>query len=188
VSTTEAAPAERAKQIRDRLNEIAPYQDTDETTTAKSLARWLAMRSAVINHQQLGSSVPLSRGQIDLLTILFAAAHALYALDASDPELGTQVAQEIRNAWDDGGGVGEWLWEHLGSAACDEIGPLADELVTLQKLQSPPKGLLAHADAIRSALNMAAMNARTPEISQPYISAAVALDRELERKAEEGNR
>src|ERR1039457_3912158 len=126
MSTTETPPAERAKQIRDRLAEIAPYPDTDEATTAKSLARWLAVRSAVINHQQLSANVPLSRGQIDLLTVLFAAAHALYALDTSDPALGTQAALAIRNAWDDGSGVGDWLWEHLGSAACTEIGPLAD--------------------------------------------------------------
>ena len=73
---------------------------------------------------------PSGRGEVK---ILFAAAHALYALDASDPVLGTQAAREIRDAWDDGGGVGEWLWEHLGGAACEEIGPLADELVTLEK-------------------------------------------------------
>jgi hypothetical protein len=182
VSTETTTPAERAKQIRDRLAELAPYPDTNETTTGRSLARWLAVRSAVINHQQLSSDVPLSRGQIDLLTVLFAAAHALYALDTSDPALGTQAALEIRNAWDDGGGVGEWLWEHLGSAACTEIGPLADELVALQKLQSPPKGLLAHADAIRSALNIATI--RSSLNGQPFINASVALDRELEQKDE----
>ena len=179
MTTETTAPAERAKQIRDRLAEIAPYPATDETTTAKSLARWLAVRSAVINHQQLSANVPLSRGQIDLLTILFAASHALYALDAHHPVSGDKVAREIRNAWDDGGGVGEWLWEHLGSAACTEIGPLADELVALQKLQSPPKGLLAHADAIRSALNIATI--RSSLNGQPFINASVALDRELEQ-------
>jgi hypothetical protein len=180
MSTTETTPAERAKQIRDRLAEIAPYPDTDEATTAKSLARWLAVRSAVINHQQLSADVPLSRSQIDLLTILFAAAHALYALDAgAGPSYADPVAKEIRNAWDDGSGVGEWLWGHLGSAACTEIGPLADELATLQKLQSPPKGLLAHADAIRSALNIATI--RSALNSQPFINASVALDRELEQ-------
>ena len=74
MSTTEPTPAGRAKQIRDRLNEIAPYPDTDEATTAASLGRWLAMRSQVISQQQLGITAPWSRDQIDLLTILFAAA------------------------------------------------------------------------------------------------------------------
>ncbi len=135
MSTTEPTPAGRAKQIRDRLNEIAPYPDTDEATTAASLGRWLAMRSQVIRQQQLGITAPWRREQVDLLTILFAAAHALYALDASDPVLGRQVALEIRNAWDDGSGVGEWLWEHLGGGACREIGQLADELARLGALE-----------------------------------------------------
>ena len=182
MSTTETTtPAERARQIRERLNEIAPYPDTDEATTARSLARWLAMRSAVINHQQLSPDVAMSRGQIDLLTILFAAAHALYALDASDRALGTQAALEIRNAWDDGGGVGEWLWEHLGGAACAEIGPLADELGAMSK---PAEGLLAHADAIRTALVQASMGARSANHREAYAKALAALDGELERKQE----
>jgi len=179
VSTETTAPAERAKQIRDRLAEIAPYPDTDEATTARSLARWLAMRSAVISHQQLSPDVPMSRGQIDLLTILFAAAHALYALDASDPVLGRQAALEIRSAWDDGAGIGEWLWEHLGGAACAEIGPLADELGAMAK---PADGLLAHADALRDALNHSAMNARSAEYRERFVKALSALDDELERE------
>ena len=125
----------------------------------------------------------MSRGQVDLLTILFAAAHALYALDASDPALGTQAALEIRNAWDDGAGVGEWLWEHLGSAACAEIGPLADEMGALRK---PADGLLAHADTIRDALNHSAMNARSAEYRERFVKALGALDDELERKREAG--
>ena len=133
MSTTEATGTERAKQIRARLNELTPYPDTDDAATAKSLAAWLAMRSQVISQQQLGTVAPWSREQVDLLTILFAAAHALYALDASDPVLGRQVALEIRCAWDDGSGIGEWLWEHLGGEACREIGSLADELAVLKK-------------------------------------------------------
>ena len=133
MSTTEATPDVRARQIRDRLNELSPYPDTDEATTARSLGRWLAMRSQVISQQQLGITAPWSRDQIDLLTILFAAAHALYALDASDPVLGRQAALEIRSAWDDGAGIGEWLWEHLGGEACREIGSLADELAVLRQ-------------------------------------------------------
>jgi len=181
MSTETTTPADRVKQIRERLHEIAPYPDTDEATTGRSLARWLAIRSAVINHQQLGSAVPMSRGQIDLLTILFAAAHALYALDASDPVLGTAVALEIRNAWDDGGGVGEWLWEHLGSAACAELGPLADELAELKK---PADGLLAHAETISQALNWTLVDARTEAARKRTAAAIAALENELEQKRE----
>jgi len=182
MSTETTTPADRVKQIRERLNEIAPYPDTDEATTGRSLARWLAVRSAVINHQQLSPDVPMSRGQIDLLTILFAAAHALYALDDIDPVLGTAVALEIRNAWDDGGGVGEWLWEHLGAAACTELGPLADELGVLRK---PADGLLAHADTISKALSRSLLDARTEATRKPLFAAIAALENELEQKREE---
>lgn len=169
--------ADRVKQIRDRLNEIAPYPDA-EATTARSLARWLAMRAAVINHQQLSPDVPFSRTRIDLLTVLFAAAHALYALDDLNPDAATPVAKEIRDAWDDGGGVGEWLWEHLGGAACAEIGPLADELAALDK---PAGGLLAHADPIRHALEQAAIGARSANHREAYTRALAALEGELDR-------
>ena len=106
--------------------------------------------------------------------------YALYALDTSDPALGTQAALEIRNAWDDGGGGRGWLWEHLGSAACTEIGPLADELAALRK---PADGLLAHADPIQTALNQALLNARSENHRKAYQKALAALEAELEQKA-----
>ena len=183
MSTETTTPADRVKQIRERLHEIAPYPDTDEATTARSLARWLAMRAAVINHQQLSADVPMSRGQIDLLTILFAAAHALYALDtAIGPDYADNVAREIRNAWEDGGGVGEWLWEHLGGTVCAELGPLADELAALKK---PADGLLAHAETISKALSRSLLDARTEATRKPLFAAIAALENELEQKREE---
>ena len=182
MSTTEqTAKAERAKQIRERLNEIAPYPAADEATTGATLARWLAMRSAVKNHQQLAPDTVMRRSEIDLLTILFAAAHALYALDELDPDAGRRVALEIRSAWDDGAGVGEWLWEHLGSAACAELGPLADDLAALSK---PADGLLAHAGTIQRALDQAAMEARSEEFRQPYREARLALEAEIDKQGE----
>jgi hypothetical protein len=90
------------------------------------------------------------------------------------------VAREIRNAWDDGAGVGEWLWEHLGGAACAELGPLADELATFRK---PAEGLLVHADPIRSALQQAHLSARSANHREAYAKALAALDDELEREA-----
>jgi hypothetical protein len=178
----ETAPDERAKQIHARLAEIAPYPMTAEATTARSLARWLAVRAAVINCQQLSPDVPMSRSQVDLLTILFAAAHALRALCGAAPtEIGDRTAREIRDAWDGPPGVGEWLWDHLGSAACAEIGPLADELAALRK---PAVGLLAHADPIRTALSMAVMNARSANHREAYMKALAALDGEQQKAVE----
>ena len=81
-TTDEMTPAERRKQVRARLDEIGPYPADPGATTAAGLARRLSVRAAVISHQQLGPDAPFSAGQIDRLTVLFAAAHALYALDA----------------------------------------------------------------------------------------------------------
>jgi hypothetical protein len=177
VTTTEQAPADRAKQVHARLDELAPYPESAEATTAQNLARWLAVRAAVINHQQLSPGTPMSRSQVELLTILFAASHALYALDAS-PGNHDLTAREIRYAWDDGAGIGEWLWDHLGTAACTRIGPLADELSALR--QKPDTGLLAHADPILSALRLATLEATSANHRDAYAKALVAVEEELE--------
>ena len=183
-TVTETTPAERRKQVRARLDEIGPYPADPGATTAAGLARRLSVRAAVISHQQLGPDAPFSHGQIDRLTVLFAAAHALYALDAyAGADSADAVAREIRDAWDDGGGIGEWLWDHLGSAACAEIGPLADELAALEK---PSRGLLGHADTIRMALEQALMNARSEAFQGRYRAAIAALEAELDKHGEAG--
>ena len=71
------------------------------------------------------------------MTVLFAASHALRALDE---KRGTprEVAQEIWLAWEDGAGIGGWLWQHLGGEACDEIGSLAEELGALDDGEPSP--------------------------------------------------
>ncbi len=179
--TAEADRAERAKQISDRLLEIAPYPERAEQVTAQGLARYLAVRASVINHQQLSPDAPFSRSQVDLLTVLFCAAHALYALDECGRGVADQVAREIWNAWEDGGGIGEWLWDHLGTATASRIGPLADDLATAEK---PAGALLAHADPVRHALNRAAMEARSANHRDAYIKALSALEDELEHARE----
>jgi hypothetical protein len=185
MSTTETTtPASRAKQVSDRLLEIGPYPETGEAATAKALARYLAVRAAVINHQQLSPDAPFSRSQVDLLTVLFAAAHALRTFAAVSEAEADRAAREIWNAWEDGGGIGEWLWDHLGSEACAGIGPLADELARLAK---PADGLLAHADPIRHALNRAIVNAKSANHRDAYAKALGALENELEQARERGN-
>lgn len=182
MSTTETTtPAGRARQISDRLLEIGPYPESSDAATAPALARYLAVRAAVINHQQLGIDAPYSRRRIDLLINLFAAAHALRTFHAASPAEADRAAQEIWNAWDDGGGIGEWLWDHLGDEAAREIGPLADELAVLTK---PSTGLLGHADAIRKALDWSVVNTNTETMRRPYLDAIAALESELEAAGE----
>lgn len=178
-ATTETPQeAARAKQIRERLNEIAPYPRDAGEVTAAGLARYLAMRAQVIWSQQLGTVAPWSRRDVDLMTVLFAASHALRALDVPRPVSGGKVAREIWHAWDDGASIGEWLWQYLGDEACQEIGTLAEELAALET--KPAAGLLAHAGPIRSALlNSAAAEGVRASARQSYLDAVVALDREL---------
>lgn len=174
-------PAERAKQIRDRLLEIGPYPADGETATAQALARYLAVRAAVINHQLLSPDSPFSRRQVDLLTVLFGATHALRIFAEVSGTEADRAAREILSAWEDGGGIGEWLWEHLGSEACAEIGPLADEMAVLAK---PTEGLLAHADAIRDALSDSVAKARSAEYRERFAKALGAMEDELDRTRE----
>lgn len=181
-STDETTPVGRMKQVRARLDEIGPYPAHPGATTAAGLARRLSVRAAVISHQQLGTDAPFSHSQIDRLTVLFAAAHALYALNRlAGPDHADSIAREIRDAWDDGSGIGEWLWDHLGSQACAEIGPLADELAALEK---PSGGLLAHADTIRMALEQALMDARSGAFQKRYRAAIAALEDEIDKQGE----
>lgn len=133
MTTETTTPAERAKQISDRLLEIAPYPESTDTATALDVARYLAVRAQVISHQQLGTVAPWSRQQIDLMTILFAASHALFAAHDRDRVHADLVAREIWSAWESGDGIGELLWHHLGAEACREVGSLADELAAIEK-------------------------------------------------------
>lgn len=181
MTTETTTPAGRAKQISDRLLEIGPYPASSEAATAQELARYLAVRAAVINHQLLSPDAPFSRRQVDLLTILFAAAHALRTFAATSEAEADRAARETLNAWEDGGGIGEWLWDHLGSEACAEIGPLADEMAALAK---PADGLLAHADPIRHALNRAVGDAKSANHRDAYMKALHALE-EAAAEAEE---
>ena len=128
---TTTQEADRAKQIHARLGEIAPYPQAIRDVTASGLARHLAVRAQVIHVQQLHPDGELDKGQVNLLTIMFAASHALYALAAIDPGRADQAAAEIWSAWEDGQGVGEWLWDHLGTEAAGEVSDLAEELLKL---------------------------------------------------------
>lgn len=172
MTTETTAPAERAKQISDRLLEIAPYPETGMITAA-ALARYLAVRAQVIYVQQLSPNGMMSRQQIDLMTVLFAAAHALDALGEKGRDNADQVAAQIHDAWEDGAGIGELLWGHLGSEAAAEAASLAEELLGLQ---APKTGILAHAPVIRDALQMAVIHVRDRERADKFIAALSALE------------
>jgi hypothetical protein len=136
---TEPTPAERAKQIRDRLNEIAPWPEWGTEITAESVARYLAVCAQlgwirnVTPFIRDGQEIPVAQ-----FAAQFAAAHALLALAEVDPERARLTAAQIADAWNDGGGIGEWLWEHLTALGVDvdEIGRLDTARLELDKPES----------------------------------------------------
>jgi hypothetical protein len=123
------------EQIRARQNEIAPYPDPGTEVTGESLARYLAALA------QLGWSrnlTPFIRDDqeipIQQVAANFAAAHALLALHEIDPEKAAFTAAQIADAWNDGGGIGEWLFEHLTRLGVDprEIARLDEARLVLE--------------------------------------------------------
>lgn len=123
------------EQIRARQNEIAPYPEWGTKVTGESLARYLAVLA------QLGWSrnvTPFIRDDQEIppqqVAANFAAAHALLALHEADPEKAALTAAQIADAWNDGGGIGEWLYEHLTRLGVDpdEVARLDEARLALQ--------------------------------------------------------
>jgi|ERR1017187_3451649 hypothetical protein len=121
--------AAKVREIRGQMEKLAPYQASGQVT-AKGVARYLAMETQVAWSRAMNGTASPSVTDIAIITGQFAAVHALLALAEADPKAADETAAEIRDAWEDGGGVGEWTWEHLGPDA-KEIARLAGELATV---------------------------------------------------------
>jgi hypothetical protein len=127
----------KLREIRAKLDAIAPFPE-DETVTAEALARYFAVRAQERFTRMLHPAVPLDAAQVAAMTAEFAAAHALLALAEDDcgtfpPETGSAfVAAQIRDAIEDGGGVGEWLFGHLGKETSEAVASLAEQLAEAQ--------------------------------------------------------
>jgi hypothetical protein len=119
----------KVREINGRLDKIAPYPASHDQATATAVARYLAARAHVTGAMGLIPFGP--EPNIDILTRMvseFAAAHALFVLAKVDPEVASIAAREIYDAWEDGAGVGEWLWKHLGDATSRQLSDIAEEL------------------------------------------------------------
>lgn len=123
---------DRAQEIRAELNEIAPFPAWGTPVTALSVAKYLDVRAQILWSQHI---VPFTGAQgesLDPQAVMhmnasFAAAHALRFFHQFLPQEADEVASQIAEAWNDGGGTGEWLYEHLGDDA-EKIAGLAEEL------------------------------------------------------------
>jgi hypothetical protein len=137
MSTTDETAADRAgrlKQINARIADIAPWPGFSDEATPESVARWLLVHA---QREWVAHIIPLTMpdgpdpSTLDVAAVAkmnaqFAAGHALLALIGTGRE--AQVAQEIVRAWNGGGEVGPWLWEHLRILLVD-----ADEVTRLEQ-------------------------------------------------------
>ena len=113
VTTTEAPKTRR--EIRARLGEIAPYPKQDTPDHARAVAKYLAVSAQrrwkwTLDIADMDSTEYRSAVQVMLAD--FAALHLLMHLLNTDTPKTEGLSRQIRDAWDDGGEVGSWLWEH----------------------------------------------------------------------------
>jgi hypothetical protein len=127
----------RLREIRAKLDAIAPFPD-GENVTARELARYMAVRAQERFTKMLHPAVPLDAAQVAAMGAEFAAAHALFALAEADGNVAPEdesssafTAAQIRDAIEDGGEIGSWLYEHLGEETSNEVASLAGELADL---------------------------------------------------------
>lgn len=127
-----------AKEIEAKLREIAPYPEYGNVVTSERLARYLTVRSQLAWARNLTPFVPDDMlAPIPGMMADFAAAHALLALAEVDQQLADRVATQITEAWNDGPGVGEWLYEHLAKLGVnpETIYQLDEARLALEKAQ-----------------------------------------------------
>jgi alkanesulfonate monooxygenase SsuD/methylene tetrahydromethanopterin reductase-like flavin-dependent oxidoreductase (luciferase family) len=144
MTTDTKTAAERVREIRAQLDAIAPLPEQGRPVTAIALARHLAVRAQERFTMMLHPLVPVDPTQV---AAMYAAAHALLALAGSrhaGPELDLGIpaavprafrdchpdlaAAQIRDAWEDGGGIGEWLWDILGEKTVNAVYALVEEM------------------------------------------------------------
>jgi hypothetical protein len=119
----------RQFEIRRKLDAIAPLADgPNVAVTATELARHFAVRALERFIRAADPRVPYDAQQNSQMCAEFAAAHALAALAGLQAEVGTGVATQIRDALEDGGEIGGWLYEHLGADTAKAVSALTDEL------------------------------------------------------------
>jgi hypothetical protein len=124
-------------EIRAKLDAIAPWPE-GETVTAQALARFFAVRAQERWTRMLHPAVDVDGQQVSAMGAEFAAAHALLVIAEHDPgnpdeECGPSiVAAQIRDAIEDGGEIGPWLFGHLGAETSQAVAALAEQLAEAQ--------------------------------------------------------
>lgn len=119
-----------------KINEFAPYPQSDEDVTADSIARSNAVsafaRQALIDELMNDTSRKGQRiymSEIGTLVNQYGVVFLLRELAEVDPERADKAAKRLYGDWEDGGSVGEWLWEWLSGYGIDpgEVSRAAEE-------------------------------------------------------------
>lgn len=116
--------------LRTRLTALAAYPE-DGPVKAWDMARHFAIRAQERWVRQLDGRTDIDHQQLAVMAAEFAAAHALYsAMTGARPD---DFATEIRDALEDGGVIGEWLWDYLGDETCSKVRELTEALMAAQQ-------------------------------------------------------
>lgn len=138
--TETTATPDTLEGVRDRLREIAPFPKADSADLARDLSRYLAVtairRDARCAELVLAGDVEVARDLHAALAGEFAALHLLEAMRRGDAHSPSAAAAQVLDAWQDGGGIGEWLWEHGQALGVDpdEVSKLAEAEARLEGL------------------------------------------------------
>lgn len=125
-------PSDRVRELRKKLDAIAPLPEDGSDVTALEVAGFMAVRAQERFHRGLNGP-GIDGHQISAMGAEFAAEFALRVLaDVAPAEVSTEAASQIWGAVCDGGGIGEWLWEHLGDDTSRKVTALTDELIAAQ--------------------------------------------------------
>lgn len=121
----------RAREIRAELDKLAPYP-AEGPVKAQDFARYLAMEAQVMFARYMDASHDPSLTEVVSLQGFYAASCALMSWAEADVTRGEadECAQDIRDAFESGGAIPEWVYEHLGSDA-ERINDLARELAEI---------------------------------------------------------
>jgi hypothetical protein len=99
--------------VSSNINILAPYPTRAEDVTAEKVARHVAVAA------QLRYRATMDAAELDhvAMTLFVQEWGVVYLLREIEERAGTHVAdslaRELWEAWDDGSGLGEWLWEWL---------------------------------------------------------------------------
>jgi len=123
-ATTDGTRAEA--EIRAELGRLAPLPSQGPVGSAEMI-RYLLVRASARYHLMLETAFSLD-GQAAMCAE-FAAAVAFRELEEiAGPQTASRLAQSVRDAWADGGTLGERAWSLLGAGLSGRVQELACEL------------------------------------------------------------